>query len=706
VEKLIIIKTLKELEALKEYIKENDFIAYDTETNGTGKESSIIGFSIAADTSLAYYVILSYWDVEKQTLVDLETMQGAKETIELLVGKNLIMQNAPFDCSMTVNNFGIELMPYVHTDTMILGHLLNENRSNGLKERGVELYGEDARKEQAAMKESVHKNGGVLTKEKYELYKADADLMAYYGAKDAILTLKVFYHDIEILMENPTLQAFFYDDESMPLLRGPTYDLNTTGLQVDPAKLQKLKNQLEVECLEAMAYITKEVEPYVKEKYPATGKTNIFNIGAPQQRAWLLFEKLDNEFNNLTKTGRELCKALNLKLPYSPAAKREFISVVKANKDNIWEEAKINKKTKKLGRPKKVGEPWTYMASGKESLKKLADKYKWVGKYLEYAKNDKILNTYVIGIQEKMQYNVIRPSFLQHGTTSGRYSSRKPNFQNLPRDDKRVKSCIIARKGRVFVGADYAQLEPRVFAAFSGDVRLLDCFKNGDDFYSVIGMEVFDKYDCTLKKDDSNSFAKMYPNLRNIAKVVGLSATYGTTAPKMAPTIGKSIQEAKEIIENYFEKFPDVKQLMLESHKQAKKYGEVHNMFGRPRRMPKAREIEAIYGDAPHEELPYEHRNTLNLAVNHRIQSTAASIMNRAAIACHKKLVDFVANDPRWAEVKIVLQVHDELVLEGPEDLAQEMVTVLKESMENTTKLPGVELIAEPKIGYNLAELK
>jgi len=695
-EKLITIKTLDDLQTLRDYLEDQEYVAFDTETTGTDKESKIIGFSVSADPELSFYVIQSYWDIIQSQLVEIVPIQDIKAFMELLKGKKLIMHNSVFDCSMVENNYQVSLMPSVYADTMILGHILDENRSNALKELGASLFGEDARKEQTEMKASVLANGGHLTKDKYELYKADSELLAKYGAKDALLTLKLFWVFIEQLYEEK-LDKFFFE-ESMPLLKGPTYQMNTAGLRVDPARLQELKGQLEAEIHEAKAFIYKEIEPLVKSKYKGTKPSNTFNIGSSKQLAWLLFFELGNEFNILTDSGKELCKALSLKLPYSAKAKREFIQTVISNKDRVYAEAKWNPKTRKLGRPKKVGDPWNYLAAGKVTLAKLAPRYKWVERLLQYAKDLKLLNTYVLGIQSRMRYNVIRPSFLQHGTTSGRYSSKNPNFQNLPRKDKRVKNCIIARQGKIFVGADYSQLEPRVFASFSGDKRLLDCFKNGDDFYSVIGMEVFDKYDCSLKKEDPNSFAVKYPDLRDIAKTVALSSTYGTTANKMATAINKNIDESQMIIDSYFSKFPKVKTFMLKSHEQAKAQGRVENLFGRPRRMPQALAIPEIYGDTEHERLPYEIRNILNLAVNHKVQSTGASIMNRAAIAVYNRLSHL--------GVSLVLQVHDELILEGPEALEGLMKETLKDCMENTVKLPGVDLVAEPKSAKSLADLK
>lgn len=706
-EKLILVKTLAQLEELRAYLADKEYVAYDTETTGLEKESEVIGLCFAAEVDVAYYVVLSYWDVALQKLVYLQTREGARALIGDLMGKRLIMHNAIFDCWMTSNNFGIELMSSVHTDTMILAHVLDENRHCGLKELGVAIFGEDARKEQTEMKESVQRNGGQLTKENYELYKADADLIGRYGAKDAILTLKVFYHLVPDLFEQG-LDQFFYEEESMPLLRGPTYELNTTGLRVDPERLQNLKGSLEAEIMEARAFVDKEIRPHIATKYPGTSKAKTFNIGSGKQLAWLLFFELGNDFVALTDEGRGVCKSLDMKLPYTPSERRAFIRAVEENKGAVWRKAGyVNPKTKKaLKKDKKITEPWNYIASGKKTLSTLAPRYKWVEKLLELRKADKMLTTYVIGIRDRMKYSVIRPGFKQHGTTSGRYSSNAPNFQNLPRDDRRVKGCIVSRPGKVFVGADQSQLEPRTFASQSGDERLMACFRRGDDFYSVIGTEVFEVGGCSLKKKDPDFFGKKHEDKRNKSKVISLSATYGKTAGTLAPDMGVSTNEAQEIIDSYFEKFPSVKQLQLASHERAKTHGVVYSLFGRPRRMPKAKLIKQFFGNAAHEDLDYEWRNLLNLAINHEIQSTAASIMNRAAIAFWKSCRELEADDPAWAEVRIVMQVHDELIVESPEHLAESVRLVLKDAMENTVTLPGVALEAEPKIANNLADLK
>ena len=244
-----------------------------------------------------------------------------------------------------------------------------------------------------------------------------------------------------------------------------------------------------------------------------------------------------------------------------------------------------------------------------------------------------------------------------------------------------------------------SDLEPRVFAYTSGDKNLMAAFKSADDFYSVIGMRVYNKTDCIPRKDGADGFGVKYKKLRDLSKVIALASTYGATARQLAGTTGKSADDTQADIDAYFSAFPGVKQMMLDSHEMAKTTGQVTNLFGRPRRMLEAKEIKKLFGNTPHDELDYAWRNMLNLAVNHRIQSTGASIVNRAAIKFHQlcKEAGISAN--------LVLQVHDSLVVECYEADADNVLTLLQYSMEQTVILPGVALEAVPKVGRNLSEV-
>lgn len=704
-ENLLVIRTKEEVLQVIDYLKDKEYVAFDTETTGLGKEARIIGFSIAAESDLGIYVVTQEWNVEKQELITLETAELAKEFMVALTTKKLIMHNGVFDCRIVKDNYDVLLIDRLHTDTTALAHLLDENRSVKLKDLGTIIFGESAKEEERIMKESIQKNGGKVTKEHYELYKADSELIGRYGAKDAILTLNLFYYLVPQLYEQ-NLDKFFYEDESMPLFRGPTYSLNTVGMRVDPDKASRLRGELEAENLELKAFIYKEITPFVSDKYPGTKVKNTFNLNSNEQMAWLLFERLGNEFYLLTDAGRELCKLTGHKPPYASKDKVDFIVRTRESKGTVYKEAGWNYKTKKMAKAKKVRDYWTYCSTGAKTMTKLAKKYKWVEALIKYNKNEKLLKTYVMGIQEKVHYNIIYPSFKQHGTTSGRYSSSNPNFQNLPKKDKRIKSFVVSRPGKVFVGADYSQLEPRVFASVSQDPTLLAAFKEGKDFYSVVGIPIFGVTGCSLYKDDENSFANKHPKLRDLSKAFALATPYGTSAFRQSQDLDKPVAECQQIIDRYFAAYPKVELMMLESHEMAKKDGVVYNLYGRPRRIPAAKEIEEVYGQVSHSELPYEARTLLNLGMNHRVQSSAASIVNRSAIACYAKIKDLAQTDKRWNDVNIVLQVHDEIILEGPEALSEQMVVVLKDAMENTVKLPGVDLIAEPKVAKNLADLK
>lgn len=688
---LVVIDTLQGIKELRDYLKDQTYTAYDVETTGLTRRHEIIGYSVCADEFKAYYVILQKWN---PTLGVLQPIPGnyeaSKDVIRDLVKKPTIMHNAIFDCMMTEAYFKVSLIETLHTDTMVLAHLLNENRLVGLKELGAAEFNIDAKKEKREMDASIEANGGNTSKVSYELYKGDPYLIGKYGAKDAWLTYMLFNKFVPELFEQG-LDKFFYEEESMPLLRGPTYQLNTVGLQVDLQTLAKLKKQLEAEILEANAFIYSEIQEHIKDKYPGTNKKNQFNVGSAQQLSWLLFGKLELEFNTLTKAGKTLCKKIDMKVPYTFKAKREAIRAFEDECERAYQAALST--GKKATKPS----PWKYFACDREALEKHT-KLKWVKALLEVQKKKKMLSTYVKGIETGTHYGIINPGFKQTGTTSGRYSSSKPNFQNLPRDDKRIKSCIVARPGKVFVEADQSQLEPRVFAFYSKDERLLAAFKGTDDFYSVIGMEVFGKYDCTPQKDGSlDAFGVKYKHLRDISKVIALSSTYGSTPFQLAKKTKKSVEATAQDMENYFERFEGVRELMLESHRLVKEHGQVVNLFGRPRRIPEAKNITKIYGDEVHAELPYEVRNILNLAVNHRIQSTAASIVNRAMIRFYNNCKAVGLN------AKLVLQVHDSLVAECDAADAEAVGLIMQDALENAVQLPGVSFEAIPRISNSLA---
>lgn len=697
--KLNCIDTPEGVEKLRLYLQNFDYITFDIETTGVTTADEIIGYSVCASEQESYYVMLSKYNPKTKALEYLKTKHSSTELIRSLQNKSLIMHNGVFDCMMTEAFFKVSLIESLHTDTMILAHLLNENRRVALKELAADMYGESEKLQQAAMEKSVATNGGLLTEKQYEMWKADGYLMAEYGAKDAWLTYRIF-QDLVPQLFDQNLDKFFYEDESMPMLRTATYQLNTGGVKVDTKALSELSKTLEAEMAEAKSFIYSEIAPLIKDKYPGTKKNNTFNIGSRPQLSWLVFGELGLEFKTLTDGGKKVAEYLIGKTPYKISDKKNFIKACLEHKGEDYTAPGISKKGKAT-KPKKIKDPWSYIKCDNKILPKHADKYKWIAKLLEYQKKSTLRSTYVLGILDRVRYGVIYPSFLQIGTTSGRYSSKNPNFQNMPRRDKRIKACMVARPGKILVGADFSQLEPRVFAYMSQDKRLMDAFNSDLDFYAVIGMRVYAKDDCTPHKDGTNdAFGVKYEALRDNTKIIALAATYGASARQLSETTRKSEEDTQEDIDTYFKEFPGVHKMMIDSHKLAIKDGQVVSLFGRPRRLPEAKDIPKIYGaNKKHADLPYNARNTLNLAMNHRIQSTGASIVNRAMIAMIQMFKDADIN------AKLVNQVHDSIIVECNESDAENVAIILQHCMENTTLLPGVPLQAVPLIGKSFAEV-
>ena len=303
-ETLKVIDSLQGIDEVLKVIESNDYVAFDIETTGLRADSDVIGISIAADEDAAYYIILSKWNKETQTLEHLPTRQAMPTIIQSLSKTQLVAHNGVFDCVFLHRRFGgPRLIESLHTDTMVLAHLLDENRRVGLKELAAKAFGEASTDEQKLMKESIVNNGGEATKVTYELYKADPYLIGKYGAKDALLTFKLFLQMVPQLYEQG-LDKFFYEDESMPLLRGPTYDMNTTGIRVDVKELEKLKLSLMADMAEAKDFIYREIAPAIAEKYPGTTKKNVFNISSNPQLSWLVFGQYGVEFGTLTDEGK------------------------------------------------------------------------------------------------------------------------------------------------------------------------------------------------------------------------------------------------------------------------------------------------------------------------------------------------------------------------------------------------------------------
>jgi len=316
---------------------------------------------------------------------------------------------------------------------------------------------------------------------------------------------------------------------------------------------------------------------------------------------------------------------------------------------------------------------------------------------------------------------------LQHGTTSGRYSSRNPNLQNQPRikDEESGLSPLVlnyvnkiragfiggtinGKKYKV-VNADYSQLEPTCFAHMSGDEKLREVFINGEDLYSRVAIDVFGLKNVSANKHAENYLKKLNPEYRQMAKVFCLAVVYGAEESRISGEMGISWREAKKVINAYLKAYPNLRKYMAKCNYNAKHYGMVRTEFGRVRHLQEAQSMFTLYGDkildykwakrTNKQKIRSKFKNSLNNAKNFPIQGLAAHIVNRAMIA----LAD--AFDKNNIDGWISLQVHDEVTTIVREDQAELAAKLLQDCMENTTKI-SVPLYAEPIIADNWAEAK
>lgn len=316
-----------------------------------------------------------------------------------------------------------------------------------------------------------------------------------------------------------------------------------------------------------------------------------------------------------------------------------------------------------------------------EVLEKLEPYHPIIGKILEYRRCNKLYSTYVQGMLKLIREDgKIHSVFQQTETRTGRISSKEPNIQNIPTRTElgnRMREFFIAQKGCVLVDADYSQIELRVLAHLSQDERMLEAFRQKEDIHAITASEVF-HLDPSL----------VPTTLRYRAKAINFGIIYGISAFSLANDLNVSNREAQQYIDRYLKTYRGVQTYMEQTVKQAKATGEVHTMFGRRRKIPElSSKNMALRGFGE------------RVARNTPIQGTAADIIKMAMIRVYRRL------QKEKMETKLILQVHDELILEAPEKEAPHAMELLKEEMEQAATL-SVPLQVDIAMGKSWKEAK
>ncbi|MDR3111666.1 MAG: DNA polymerase I [Elusimicrobiota bacterium] len=316
-------------------------------------------------------------------------------------------------------------------------------------------------------------------------------------------------------------------------------------------------------------------------------------------------------------------------------------------------------------------------------LKKLSQNYEIPREILNYRELQKLKSTYIEPIELYCSYygDRIHTVYNQAVTVTGRLSSSEPNLQNIPIKSeygKAFRRVFIAEEGKIFISADYSQIDLRALAHFSNDEKLISAFKNGEDIHSATAREIFN-----IEKTQ-----ELPDNLRYAAKSINFGIIYGMSPFGLSKQLGISLGKAKEYIEGYFQKYAGVKLWMKEIVERTKKDGYVSTLFGRVRYVPELKSSGILVKNAGE-----------RIALNMPVQGTSADIIKLAMLSIyHETKINNLKSE-------MILQIHDDLLFEVPLNEKSLMLKIIKNKMENAVPL-NVPLSVTIKTGYNWGDMK
>lgn len=302
---------------------------------------------------------------------------------------------------------------------------------------------------------------------------------------------------------------------------------------------------------------------------------------------------------------------------------------------------------------------------------------------MDYRELSKLKNTYVDALPEMINPRTgrIHTDFNQTGAITGRVASNNPNLQNIPirtAEGQKIRRGFVSRPGWQFISADYSQVELRILAHMCQDPALIDAFWKGRDIHQTTAASVFN-----IPLEEVTSAQ------RRFAKAVNFGLIYGMGAFRLSRDSELTLAESREFIETYFQRFPGIKKYLDGTKEQAKKLGYVETLFGRRRYFPLLKQAGATNAN---------YQRAEREAINHPVQGTAADIIKQAMITLHRQLKEKY-------QARLLLQVHDELVLEAPDHEVEEVKKLVVETMSSAFML-SVPLKVEANIGRNWLELK
>lgn len=443
-----------------------------------------------------------------------------------------------------------------------------------------------------------------------------------------------------------------------------------------PVKAKQAKPEAFLKYICYMAYIPWKTRDRLLEELNNTGMQTLYDtIELPLVYTLSDMEKegVHVDAEELKRYGGELAAQIEVleKEIYEGAGETFNINSPKQLGHILFEKLEMpyGKKTK------------TGYSTAADVLEKLAVEYPLVSKILEYRQLAKLKSTYADGLANFIEEDGrIHTNFQQTVTATGRLSSTDPNLQNIPirmELGRMIRKVFLPKDGYVFVDADYSQIELRILAHMSGDEMLIQAYREAQDIHRMTASQVF-----------HTPFEKVTDLQRRNAKAVNFGIVYGISSFGLSQDLSISKKEAQEYIERYFESYPKIKEFLDGCVEKAKKDGYSVTMFGRRRPLPEISSsnfMQRSFGE--------------RIAMNAPIQGTAADIIKIAMNRVHRRLID------EGLKSRLLLQVHDELLIETAPDEVDEVKKILDEEMKGAADL-SVELEIDTHTGKNWYEAK
>lgn len=667
----------------REKIVNNKELAFMSKTLGT------INLQVPISDTLEDFKV-EEWNKEK--VLEIFKELNFKRYIDRfnLLESNKGTENQEKELFKSVNKKEEEIIQLIKEEQEIIFYF--ETKKNDLEENiikeeivGINIYNQ---KQNEVYNLNLNNNKILNFKEILEdekIKKISIDLTKIYILlKQVGINIEGMHYDIAIAsyILNPTNNKLNIDNLIEQYLN---IDINEYTKSEDSGKQINLFDNMEKEDINQeekekymmYAYSIGKIKNITSEKLKEVNSLDLFyNIDMPTVEVLsdMQWNGMYVDKEELEQFGKELTSKLETitKIIYEMAGEEFNINSTKQLGEILFEKMKLPviKKTK------------SGYSTDVDVLEKLKKEDPIIEQILEYRQLMKLNSTYVEGLKPyiNIKTNRIHSFFHQTITATGRISSTEPNLQNIPTRfelGKRVRKVFKPEKGKIYLDADYSQIELRVLASISGDEHMIEAFKEGKDIHKQAASKVF-----------KTPIEEVTKEQRSNAKAVNFGIVYGISDFGLGEQLGIGRKKAKQYIEEYLEQYAGIKQFMENITEQAKEQGYVETLFHRRRYIPELKSNNYMV-----------RQFGARAAMNTPIQGTAADIMKIAMIKVYNEIKS------RKLKSKIILQVHDEMMVETPIEEKEEMINIMKKCMESATKLE-VPLIAEISNAENWYECK